>query len=58
MKRIIKVTAIFDLDSPELEGFQITPREEVEKMVEKEIDSLDWHWDEGWISTDIEVIDE
>lgn len=58
MKRIIKVITIYDLDNPELKGCQITSKEEVKKMVEKDIESLDWHWDEGWLETRVEVIDE
>ena len=57
-KRTIKVTTVFDLDDPELEGCQITPLEEVKKMVERDIESLDWHWDEGWLYTEVEVVDE
>ena len=58
MKRIIKVTTVYDLDDPELKGCQITPIEKVKSMVEKDIESLDWHWDEGWIETIVEVVDE
>ena len=57
-KRIIKVTTVYDMDDPELVGLQITPKEDVKKMVERDIDSLDWHWDEGWLYTEVEVIDE
>ena len=58
MKRIIKVTTVYDLDDPELKGCQITPIEKVKEMVERDIDSLDWHWNEGFIETKVEVADE
>ena len=57
-KRIITVTTVYDLDDPELDGMAITPLEDVKKMCERDINSLDWHWDEGWLYTNVEVIDE
>ena len=55
--RTIKVTTIYDLDDPDLEGMKITPVEVVKKMVEREMIEV-FGWDEGWISTEVEVIDE
>lgn len=56
MKRIIKVTATYDLDDPELKGCKITPRDYVEKKVLKEmIDAFGW--DEGYEGVEVEVID-
>lgn len=56
MKRIIKVTATYDLNDPELIGCQITPRKTVKKMVTKQmIDAFGW--DEGYRGVKVEVID-
>lgn len=56
MKRIIKVTATYDLNDPELIGCQITPRKTVKKMVtEQMIDAFGW--DEGYRGVKVEVID-
>ena len=56
-KRIIKVTATYDLDDPELEGIQITSREHFEeKVLNKMIDVFSWS--EGYIGVEVEVIDE
>ena len=56
-KRIIKVTVTYDLDDPELEGMQITPREYVEEKVLKEMVDV-FCWDEGYLYAEVEVIDE
>lgn len=56
-KRIIKVTATYDLDDPELVGMQITPREYVEEKVLNEMIDV-FGWDEGYLGVEVEVIDE
>lgn len=56
-KRIIKVTATYDLDDSELIGCQITPKETVEKMVTKQMIDV-FGWDEGYCGVEVEVIDE
>lgn len=56
MKRIIKVTATYDLDDPELKDCEITPRDYVEEKVLKEmIDAFGW--DDGYEDIEVEVID-
>lgn len=56
MKRIIKVTATYNLDDPDLEGMEITPKEKVKEMVIKQmIDTFGW--DEGYCGVEVEVID-
>lgn len=56
MKRIIKVTATYDLDDPYVKDCQITPRKTVKKMVTKQmIDAFGW--DEGYRGVKVEVID-
>ena len=57
MRRIIKVIATYDLDSPDLNGVQITPKERVKKMVEKDMIEQ-FGWDEGYLGVEVEVIDE
>lgn len=56
-KRIIKVTATYDLEDPECQGMQITPKEHVKNMVEKEMIDV-FGWDEGYLGVEVEVIDE
>lgn len=56
-KRIIKVTVVYDLDDPELEGLQINPKENVKEMVEREMIEV-FGWDEGYRGVEVEVIDE
>lgn len=55
-ERIIKVTVTYDLDDPELIGMQITPKETVKEMVEREMFEV-FGWDEGYRGIDVEVID-
>ena len=55
-ERIIKVTVTYDLDDPEFEGMQITPKETVKEMVEREMVEV-FGWDEGYRGVDVEVID-
>lgn len=57
MYRTIKVTVVYDLDDPELEGLQINPKENVKAMVEREMIEV-FGWDEGYRSIEVEVIDE
>ena len=57
MYRTIKVTVVYDLDDPELEGLQITPREYVKEMVKREMVEV-FGWDEGYRGVEVEVIDE
>lgn len=57
MYRTIKVTVVYDLDDPELEGLQINPKENVKAMVEREMIEV-FGWDEGYRSVEVEVIDE
>ena len=56
MYRTIKVTVVYDLDDPELEGLQINPKENVKAMVEREMIEV-FGWDEGYRSVEVEVID-
>lgn len=56
MKRIIKVTATYDLNDPELKGLQITPKEKVKEMVTKQMIEA-FGWDEGYCGVKVEVID-
>lgn len=55
-KRIIKVKATYDLDDLYLNS-EITPRETVKQIVEEEITER-FGWDEGYISCEVDVIDE
>jgi hypothetical protein len=57
MYRTIKVTVVYDLDDPELDGLQINPKENVKAMVEREMIEV-FGWDEGYRSIEVEVIDE
>lgn len=56
-KRIIKVTATYNLDDPEFCGLQITPKETVKKMVERDMIEQ-FCQDEGYLGVEVEVIDE
>ena len=56
MKRIIKVTATYDLDCPEFKGLQITPKETVREMVERDMIEQ-FGWDEGYLGVEVEVVD-
>lgn len=56
MKRIIKVTATYDLNDPELKGCQITPKERVKEIVTKQMIDV-FGWDEGYRGVKVEVID-
>lgn len=57
MKRIIKVTATYDLSNPDFKRLQITPKETVKKMVE--VDMIEqFGQDEGYLGIEVEVIDE
>lgn len=55
-ERIIKVTVTYDLDDPELRGMQITPKETVKEMVEREMVEV-FGWDEGYRGVDVEVVE-
>ena len=57
MKRIIKVTATYDLDYPDLIGLQLTPTERVKEIVEEEMIEY-FCEDEGYLGVEVEVIDE
>ncbi len=56
-KRIIKVTATYNLEDLELYGMQITSREHVEQIVLDEMIDV-FGWDEGYLGVEVEVIDE
>ena len=56
-KRIIKVITVYDLDDPELEGLTITPIEDVQRIIERDMEDF-FCEDEGWLYTDVEVTDE
>lgn len=56
MKRIIKVTATYDLDDTDLKGLQITPKEKVKEIVTKQMIDV-FGWDEGYEGVEVEVID-
>lgn len=56
MKRIIKVTATYNLDDPDLEGMEITPKEKVEEMVTEQMTDV-FGWDDGYEDLEIEVVD-
>lgn len=56
MKRIIKVTATYDLNDPELTNCKITPKEKVKTMVTKEAIDM-FGWDKGYEDVKVEVID-
>ena len=57
MKRIIKVTATYNLDDPDLEGMEIAPKEKVEEMVTEQMTDV-FGWDEGYCGVEVEVVDE
>ena len=57
MKRIIKVTATYDLDDDPYLSLSITPKETVKQMVEEEMVEY-FGWDEGYLGIEVEVIDE
>lgn len=57
MKRIIKVTATYDLDDPYVKDCEITPRNYVEEMVLREMEEI-FAEDEGYLGVEVEVIDE
>ena len=56
MKRIIKVIATYDLDSPELKGAKITPVDRVKEIAEEKMVDM-FGWDDGYESVEVEVID-
>lgn len=56
MKRIIKVTATYNLDDSDLEGMEITPKEKVEEMVTEQMTDV-FGWDDGYEDLEIEVVD-
>lgn len=56
-KRIIKITAIYDLEDSCLLGLEITPKETVKNMVEEEMQDY-FGKDEGYLGVEVEVIDE
>ena len=56
-KRIIKVTATYDLDDPELKNAYITPAKTVEEMVRFDMARY-FGEDEGYLYIEVEVIDE
>lgn len=56
-KRIIKVTATYDLDDPYVIDCKITPREDVEKMTLREMEEI-FAEAEGYLGVEVEVIDE
>lgn len=56
MKRIIKVTATYNLDDPDLEEMEITPKEKVEEMVTEQMTDV-FGWDDGYEDLEIEVVD-
>ena len=55
-ERIIKVTVTYDLNDPDFRGMQITPKETVKEMVEREMVEA-FGCDEGFRDVDVEVID-
>lgn len=55
-KRVIKVTATYDLDDLYLNS-KITPRETVKQIIEEEITER-FGWDEGYLGSEVDVIDE
>lgn len=55
-KRVIKVTATYDLDDLYLNS-KITPRETVKQIIEEEI-TEHFGWDEGYLGSEVDVIDE
>jgi hypothetical protein len=57
MKRIIKVTATYDLDDEPYLSLSITPKETVKQIVEDEMVEY-FAWDEGYLGIEVEVIDE
>jgi hypothetical protein len=57
MKRTIKVIATYDLGSTDLKELQITPKENVKKMVREEMFEV-FGWDEGFLGLEVEVLDE
>lgn len=56
MERIIKVTVYYDLDKPELKGCEITPKEKVRYMVNKDM-IKHFGWNEGFNGVEVEVVD-
>jgi hypothetical protein len=56
MKRIIKVTATYDLSDPRFKQFQITPKERVKEMIEKDV--IHVFSGEAFRGVEVEVIDE
>lgn len=57
MKRSIKIIATYDLNSSNVKGTLITPKEIVEAMVKEEIFEF-FGYDEGFTGINVEVIDE
>ena len=55
-ERIIKVTVSYDLDCPELKGLQITSKETVKEMVERDMVEH-FGWSDGYRGVEVEVID-
>lgn len=53
-KRLITVTATFDIST--LSDNAITPKEEVRKMVEKDMIDI-FEWSEGYDGVKVEVVD-
>ena len=56
MKRIIKITATYDLSDPKFKQFQITPKETVKEMITKQ--TMHVFSGEGYRGVEVEVIDE
>lgn len=57
MKRIIKVTATYNLDTlSSKSGVKITPKETVKEMITKQMINI-FGWDEGYRGVEVEVID-
>lgn len=57
MKRIIKITAIFDLDENHPSGAMITPKEISKKLVENDVLEL-FEIEDGFQNLTVEVVDE
>lgn len=56
VKRIINVTATYNLDDPDLVGADIPPKEKVEERVTEQMIDI-FGWDEGYEDLEIEVVD-
>lgn len=57
MKRIIRITATYDLNDSKLIGAQLTPTKKVKDMITAQMIDL-FSWDEGYEGVTVEVVDE